>query len=872
MEVVTSHEHTDFDALASMLGAVKLYPRATPVLPQRLNRNLRDFLALYCDELPFTRREDVPRGPIELLILVDTQGIPSLRGLSDETEMRFIDHHPLERDLEPRMSFHSGDVGSTTTLLVDQISQARLSLSPVEATLLLLGIYEDTGSLSYPGTRPLDVRCAAWLLEQGARLEVVNEFLHRPLSDSQRGLYQKLVEATEFHEFAGQTVVVAAAKATGYLEGISTLAHKLRDLYEPSALFLLVDLESGIQMVARSGSDAVDVGEIARSFGGGGHSKAAAALIRDGSLQEVRERLLEILATEVQPSIKVTDLMSHGVYTLSPDTSVLEAAQVMQRYGHEGFPVVGKNGRVLGMLTRREIDKALQYERGDAPISNYMHRGEIVVAPTDSVEKLQEVMMQHDLGQVAVVEEGEIVGIVTRTDLIKQWAQPRHPSHVGDLAEQVREALPQSLLNLVLKASELAKRRNYSLYLVGGFVRDLLLGKPHLDLDIVVEGDAIALARSLSREVGGRVHSHDRFGTAKLIFEDQNGPLPFVDFTTARREFYEYSTALPQVERSSIKQDLYRRDFTINTMAINLDEDTFGELLDFYGGERDLNEGLIRVLHNLSFIEDPIRMLRAVRLEQRLGFRLEEMTEELITDALECLDRVGGERVRQELEAVFQEGEPWKPLRRLAELGVLGQISPLLVWNGWLKARVMKYPADVVRWQEQRPDRQVAPDAGCPSLVMAYLALVSMKVEEDDIAALARRLKLPKDHTEFLMEVNRLARQLPSLAEPGLSRSAIYRLLAPFSADVIFVCWQASEESLLRKRLELFRSELRRVTPLLDGNRLRSMGLPPGPLYTKVLGALRDAKLDGKVETLHDEEEMARELIAHGAQASTTND
>ncbi len=872
MEVVTSHEHTDFDALASMLGAVKLYPKATPVLPQRLNRNLRDFLALYRDELPFARREDVRRGPIELLILVDTQSIPSLRGLSDRTEIRFIDHHPLDTALEPRMSFHSGDVGSTTTLLVEQISETRLSLSPVEATLLLLGIYEDTGSLSYPGTRPLDVRCAAWLLEQGARLEVVNEFLHRPLSDSQRGLYQKLVEATEFHDFAGQTVVVAAAKATGYLEGISTLAHKLRDLYEPSALFLLVDLESGIQMVARSGSDAVDVGEITRSFGGGGHSKAAAALIRDGSLEEVRKQLLEILASEVQPSIKVIDLMSHGVYTLPPETSVLEAAQIMQRYGHEGFPVVGKNGRVLGMLTRREIDKAIQYEREDAPISNYMHRGEIVVAPTDSVEKLQEVMMQHDLGQVAVVEEGEIVGIVTRTDLIKQWAQPRHPSHVHDLAEQVRGALPEPLLNLVLKASELAKRRGYSLYLVGGFVRDLLLGKPHLDLDIVVEGDAIALARSLSREVGGRVHSHERFGTAKLLFDEHKGSLPLVDFTTARREFYEYSTALPQVERSSIKQDLYRRDFTINTMAISLDEDTFGELLDFYGGERDLNEGLIRVLHNLSFIEDPIRMLRAVRLEQRLGFRLEEMTKELISDALEWLDRVGGERIRQELEAVFQEGQPWKPLQRLAELGVLGQISTLLLWNGWLEARVMKYPADVVRWQEQRPDDQVAAEGGCPSLVMTYLALVSMKVEEEEIAALGGRLKLPKDETEFLIEVKRLTCRLTSLAEPGLSRSTIYRLLAPFAAEVVFVCWQASEESLLRKRLELFHSELRKVTPLLDGNQLRSMGLPPGPLYTKVLGALRDAKLDGRVETLHDEEEMARQLIVDGASANTTND
>jgi tRNA nucleotidyltransferase (CCA-adding enzyme) len=593
-------------------------------------------------------------------------------------------------------------------------------------------------------------------------------------------------------------------------------------------------------------------------------------LIRDDNLTQVRERLLDILATEVQPSVRVTDLMSHGVYTLSPDTSVVEAAQVMQRYGHEGFPVVGTNGSVLGMLTRREIDKALQYDRGDAPISNYMHRGEIVVAPTDSVEKLQEVMMQHDLGQVAVVENGEIIGIVTRTDLIKQWAQPRHPSHVGDLAEQVREALPEPLLDLVLKASELAKARDYSLYLVGGFVRDLLLGKPHLDLDIVVEGDAIALARSLSRELGGRVHSHDRFGTAKLIFQDRKGPLPFVDFTTARREFYEYSTALPQVERSSIKQDLYRRDFTINTMAISLDEDTFGELLDFYGGERDLNEGLIRVLHNLSFIEDPIRMLRAVRLEQRLGFELEGMTEELITDALEWLDRVGGERIRQELVAVFQESEPWKPLQRLAELGVLSQISPLLVWNGWLEAKVMKYPADVVRWDSGRPDEQVAPEADHPSLVMTYLALVSMKVEEPDIAQLARRLRLTKDDTEFLVQVNRLARKLPSLAEPGLSRSALYRLLSPFPDEVIFVCWQASEESLLREHLELFHSDLRKVTPLLDGNRLRSMGLPPGPLYTKVLGALRDAKLDGKVATLQDEEEMARELIADGASPSAT--
>jgi tRNA nucleotidyltransferase (CCA-adding enzyme) len=858
MQIVTSHENTDFDGLAAMLAVVKLYPRVTPVLPQRLNRNLRDFLALYRDELPFVRREELRRGRIELLIVVDTQSIPSLKGLSAETQIRFIDHHPLERELEPRMSFHGGDVGSATTLLVDQISQSAMAVSPVEATLLLLGIYEDTGSLTYPGTRPLDARCVGWLLEQGASLEVANEFLNRPLSDEQRGLYQKLLEAAEFHDFVGQTVVVAAAKAMGFLEGISTLAHKLRDLYEPAALFLLVELESGVQMVARSNSDAVDVAEIARYFEGGGHSKAAAALIRDRSLEEVRKELLRVLASEVRPAIRVSDLMSHGVYTLSPDTSVLEAAQVMQRYGHEGFPVVGEDGRVLGMLTRREIDKALQYERGDAPISNYMHRGEIVVAPTDAVERLQEVMMQHDVGQVAVVEGGEIVGIVTRTDLIKLWAQPRRPSLVRDLADQVREALPEPLLEVVLKGSELAKEMNYSLYLVGGFVRDLLLGKPHLDLDIVVEGDAIALAKALSRVVGGRVHSHDRFGTAKLILDS----LADVDFTTARREFYEYSTALPKVERSSIKQDLYRRDFTINTMAISLDEHTFGELLDFYGGERDLKEGLIRVLHNLSFIEDPIRMLRAVRLEQRLGFRLEEMTEELISDALEWLDRVGGERVRQELEAVFQEDEPPKPLRRLSELGVLAQISPLLVWNDWLESKVREYPAALTRWRSQDSGEGDAGDRGEPSLVMTYLALIGTEASEDDILGLAQRLKLPKDDTQFLLDVKHLGSRLPSLAGSELSRSAIYHLLQPYSREVIFVCWLALEEGLARDRLELFQRELRSVVPLLDGNELREMGLAPGPRYAEVLGALRDARLDCRVETLEDERRMAQRLVS----------
>lgn len=861
MEIITSHEHTDFDGLASMLGAAKLYPSGLPVLPQRLNRNLRDFLALYRDELPFVGREDVPRGPVKVLTLVDTQSVPSLKGLSSDTQIRIIDHHPRVKELEDTGSFHGGDVGSTTTLLVEQICQSQLTLAPVEATLLLLGIYEDTGSLTYSSTTPNDARCAAWLLEQGANLEVVNDFLHRPLSESQRHLYQDLVEGAEFHEFAGQTVVIASGKAEGYIEEISTLAHKLRDLYEPAALFVIVDLEPHLQLVARSNSEAIDVAEIARRFGGGGHSKAAAALIKGGTLAEARQRLLELLEKGVRPGTTVRELMSYGVYTLSPNTSVAEAEEMMRRYGHEGFPVVS-DGKLLGVLTRREIDKAVQYERQDAPIKNYMHKAEIAVAPSDAVEHLQEVMMEHDVGQVPVVEAGEIVGIVTRTDLIKVWSKPRRPSRGEEMAKRVREALPPALLDLILEASEIAKEMGYSLYFVGGFVRDLLLGKPHLDIDLVVEGDAIALAKRLAHVVGGRVHSHDRFGTAKLILEEKDRVVPFVDFVTARREFYEYSTALPRVERSSIKQDLYRRDFTINTMAIRLDKDSFGDFLDYYGGERDLEEGLIRVLHNLSFIEDPIRMLRGVRLEQRLGFRIEKMTEELISDALEWLDRVGGERVRQELEALFQEEIPAKPLRRLAELGVLPQIHPALVWDEPMEEAVAKWVAALEEWQAQRIVEKPAAERRAVSPMSLYLALVSVRVTAQQVEDLAGRLKLPKDDTHLLAEVNRLAAVLPALAVAKLTPSGIYHLLWPFSDQAVFVCWLAAEDEPIRQRLELYHRELRSVEPLVGGDDLKKMGLPPGPRYREILDALRDAWLEGEIGTLEEEKALVRTMMA----------
>ncbi|MGH8310122.1 MAG: CBS domain-containing protein, partial [Steroidobacteraceae bacterium] len=297
-------------------------------------------------------------------------------------------------------------------------------------------------------------------------------------------------------------------------------------------------------------------------------------------------------------------------------------------------------------------------------MASIMEEGAVTVSPGDPVDKLERLMIAHGWGQVPVVDaSGQVIGIVTRTDVLKLWTAPARPTRRMEIAARLARSLDPALLALIRDIAATARQMNSSLFFVGGIVRDLLLGQPLYDIDFVVEGDAVALARRLARERGGQVKSHSRFGTAKWILDERAPAVPTpdglglhtLDFVTARTEFYTHPTALPQVEQSSIKQDLHRRDFTINAMAACLDPDRFGELLDFYGGERDLRDGVIRVLHSISFVDDPTRMLRAARFEQRFGFRIDPRTQDLLSGALDLLDRVSGPRIWNEIELILRE-------------------------------------------------------------------------------------------------------------------------------------------------------------------------------------------------------------------------
>ncbi|HOQ98786.1 MAG TPA: CBS domain-containing protein [Anaerolineae bacterium] len=871
--VILTHDNTDFDALASLLAAAKLYPEAAPVVPARLNRNVREFLSLYGDALPFVEARALPKRHVSLAILVDTQSASPVRGMDAATQLLAIDHHPRSAALPATAAYEGEPLGATTTLLVERLRTAEVGLSVVEASLLLLGIYEDTGSLTYQGTTPRDLEAAAWLLAQGADLAIVERFLRTPLAAEQQALYTRLVNDAEFLRVQERSIVIAAVRLERYVEELATLAHKLVDLFDPDACFLLAEYERNVQVIARSTTDAIDVGALLRQMHGGGHPKAAAAVVPESSLGAVRERLLDLLRIHVQPAVTVAQVMSYGVHTLSPNLTIAEANARMRRYGHEGFPVV-EGGRLVGVLTRSEIDRALHHNLGAAPVRAYMRAGAVSVGPNDPIAEVQRIMMEHGLGQVPVVDGGRVLGIVTRTDLIKLWSAPPRPSRQAQIADLLGQTLPAPLLELLLAARDEANDLGYSLYVVGGFVRDLLLGQPTLDLDLVVEGNAIALARRLAARLGGQMRSHGRFGTAKLILpEERPAEQPAsLDFVTARTEFYAHPTALPQVERSSIKQDLYRRDFTINTMAICLDRARYGELLDYYGGERDLREGLVRVLHSLSFVEDPTRMLRAVRFEVRLGFQLEDRTEELLRGALDLLDRVSGDRLRHELLAILREPAPERAWARLGDLGILQRLSPALHADGWAAEKLRALRRCCNGWGRRRAAGEVLVGAAWPEVASGHvacelvaLAILTMRLRQPELAALNSRLMVPRNEAGLLKEAAQLYRLLPQLTQ-DMSGSALATLLRPFSEGALFAGWVIADDPLARDQLLRYQCQLRLVRPTIDGRRLRELGLKPGPSYRHILDALRDARLDGLVSSEEEEEALLQRLVAEAQQ------
>jgi|TARA_B100001971_G_C18234584_1_gene566284 tRNA nucleotidyltransferase (CCA-adding enzyme) len=414
-------------------------------------------------------------------------------------------------------------------------------------------------------------------------------------------------------------------------------------------------------------------------------------------------------------------------------------------------------------------------------------------------------------------------------------------SEIINLASLIEKHLPPELISFIKQASALAEIKSDRLYLVGGIVRDLLLGKASLDLDLVVEGDAIALARALMTDNPAKIIVHQRFGTAKLQFSEWS-----VDIATTRRESYARPGALPTVKSGSIINDLFRRDFTNNAMAIKLNSDSYGHLIDLYGGHDDLKHKLIRILHEQSFIDDATRIWRSLRYEQRLGFKLELNTLRLLKRDIPMLKTISGDRIRYELECVLKEQYPERIFGRAYELGVLKSLHPSLKGNDWFEKKFKQAR------QLSLPDR--------PPLGL-YLALMTYPLTTQETEQFIVYLRLPKSLAQTLLDTSGIKAQLALLVDPRLPPSGIYHLLHSYSPQAVTASLLASDSLVVKEHIQLFLAKLRYMRPALNGNDLTKMGVPIGPNIKEILNLLHNARLDEKVISKQGEEEMVREWI-----------
>ncbi|MFH1662556.1 MAG: CCA tRNA nucleotidyltransferase [Chloroflexota bacterium] len=411
---------------------------------------------------------------------------------------------------------------------------------------------------------------------------------------------------------------------------------------------------------------------------------------------------------------------------------------------------------------------------------------------------------------------------------------------ITNIADKIKKHLPIELTNFIKQTGELADSRGEKIYLVGGAVRDLLLNKTNLDIDLAVEGDAIAFARELIKDEGGKITIHKQFNTAKINWNKWS-----IDLATARRESYSQPGSLPTVKPGSITDDLFRRDFTINAMAIALNPQNYGRLIDPYSGQEDLEGRLIRVLHENSFIDDSTRIWRGLRYEQRLVFRLEADTLSLLKRDISMLDTISGDRIRYELECILQEEMPEKVFQRAGELGVLEKLSPSLKSNGWLTEKYSDLR------QMSLPHK--------PPLDL-YMALLTYRLADNEKEQFISHLRLPKSTAQILRDSGGIRTKLKELAGTAIKPSSIYHLLYGYSPQAITASIIANDSEESRRHMQLHMDKLRHIKPLLTGNDLMEMGIPLGPRIKEVLNKLLDARLDGEVKTREDEERVVRGL------------
>lgn len=888
MQIIATHNSLDFDALAAAFAVFKLNPSARIALNSPVLGNMRDFLTLHRNNLPLVPIKHLKNKTAEIskIFLVDCQHIqrldPVIQQLIKEgVSYTIFDHHEFDDSKDSLGNNAQTDsliecVGAATTLLVEQIQIKGISLNTFEASLLALGIYEDTGALTYATTTYRDAECVTFLLKQGADLHLVNEYMRTKFTADQQELLEQLVSHVRIINVSGNRVAVSAARCEGYVDGLATLTRKLMEVESAIATFTAVYMRDRIYLVARSDSPAINVRDIVRLYEGDGHHGAASAVIKpnkknDATPASILNYIEEFLQKNIEPELTAAQIMTVQTKMILPSVSMQEAGKIMIRHALDGL-LVAEEGKILGVIAKRDVDQAQHHKLEHAPVSGFMSRPVIAVKPDTPLSEIQKILTSNNIGRVPVLDNsGNLLGLISRSDMLQalfsksKYGQSLSSAEDRYGAEQINISVePNKIVRVsknplqVLDINDLwlyktigntAASLNMTAYAVGGSVRDMMLGLKNFDQDFVIEGSAIDVAEKLIKENPDKfsiISKHERFQTATLHYIC-NAAKHTIDLSTARQEFYEYPAALPTVEPSLLKEDLFRRDFTINTLALSLAPENFGALINYFSGLEDLQHGTVRVLHQFSFIEDPTRILRAARFASRFAFSIDQNTAQLASHAIEIgiFDNLAGVRMKEELRLILESDYRLAALEILSKLGARLRYLDEELQYGLEQRKYLRRAQQLLQHYHMNKEEAW----------LVYLGLLLSRLPHARLDNVLARLHLSADAREHIVRGLSIDEQLLRLGR-NPKRSQIYSVLhSNHDVSLAIAASLSSPGSPVRRSIKLYLEELKKVKTDLAGQDLLKLGFKEGRELGKLLQSLLAAKLDQIVQ--NEQEELA---------------
>lgn len=869
MDIITTHIHSDFDAFASVIAAQKLYPHAKIVFPGDKDRVLNQFIKDHQPAFTEYRPKDIDYSEVTRLIIVDTRKPDRIGPLleiaqKEGVSLHIYDHHPPEdNDLEGDIDIYQ-PYGASITLLVSLLRDKSIAISTQEATIFAMGIYDDTDMLTTVSVTETDFDVMSYLLSQGANLPRVNQYINRDLTPDQLSVLNDLLHNLEVYEYQGVQVGIVAIHFPEYIDNLAYIVQKIRNIVGPSVIIVLASMNGRVHLIARSRLMDIPLGEIASCFGGGGHAHAASAAIGTLTVAEVKQELLQLLERYVRPKAVVADIMNTPPVWVTPETRLEEVCAKLNQFNINNLCVV-EDGEVVGIISRRVVDKSMQHGLGERPVEELMETEFSLVSPTLSTESAKRVFLESESRFAPVVENSKLVGVLTRQNIMDLLYREstleaqnydemisEREYHKKTLVGALRNSLDASIVEKIELIRQKADQLDLNIYAVGGFVRDLILNLKNDDLDIVVEGDAIKLAYELSKMPNIHIKRNPKFNTAKIFFNDGD----HVDLASARMEYYERPVALPVVATSSIKLDLARRDFTINAIAVQLNHKNYGRLLDFFGGLRDIKDGQIRVIHSLSFIEDPTRIIRAIRFAHRFDFKIGKQTERFMKAALkmDLFSRLSGERIQAEMKHILQMRRPFEAIQKMVDYKVLQALEPKLRFTYTTK-RLYEKTVPFYNWYHYAYIEPPVEEWLLNLIVM--LSHSSYQVAENFV----RRLRLTNHQIDVVSDAITHSEELVYKLgkEPKPPNSEIYGLCKPRAIETLLLAMAKAETERVPKRIQDYLTKLKLVKVETNGHDLMKMGFKPSPIMKKILDSVHNWRLDGLVTSKAEEEAMIRE-------------